>query len=542
LRNGKRDSRHYKLPTEGLVRVNRREFLVMSGAVAFGAFGTVNAEATKQPLQKEVMEGGVSKRVDNVVLIISDTLRRDFLSCYGNDWIYTPHLKRFASMSLIFDQAWICSFPTVPCRHDILTGRYTFTYKPWAPLDPETVTLQETLNKANIMTALFADTPHPFAPGYNYQRGFRVWELIRGQEHDGWKSDTKEVKLPCAPEKLRNPWTTVVQYLRNVSYRQSEEDYFPALTMREAAKWLEKNYDRRFFLYIDTFDPHEPWDPPRYYVDMYDPGYDGEEVIYPRYDLCDYLTERELKHCRALYAGEVTLVDHWFGYLLDRIESLGLLKNTAIIFTTDHGFYLGEHGYIGKSLITEKYQQSIPLYPEVAHIPLLIYIPGVEGGKRISALVSLVDLMPTILDLLGVPIPETVQSYSLLPLIEGKKEKVRDFAVASPTISHKGIKVPHPTNRSSITDGEWLLIYGSQVDKVKDPQTTAMVDSIMRTVKTLEKGPIRPKLFHLPTDRECKHDVIEKHRDVAEALHKRYVELLEACNVPEEHLQFFRQL
>jgi hypothetical protein len=69
-----------------------------------------------------------------------------------------------------------------------------------------------------------------------------------------------------------------------------------------------------------------------------------------------------------------------------------------------------------------------------------------------------------------------------------------------------------------------------------------MVDSIMRTVKTLEKGPIRPKLFHLPTDRECKHDVIEKHRDVAEALHKRYVELLEACNVPEEHLQFFRQL
>lgn len=522
--------------------MDRREFLSLSGMAALSMLSAGQAQFGVQTTVGEVKSGGVRKRVDNVILVISDTLRRDFLGCYGNDWIYTPHLDRFAKMSLIFDQAWICSFPTVPCRHDILTGRYTFTYKPWSPLDPETVTLQETLNKFDIITALFADTPHPFTPGYNYQRGFKVWEIIRGQEHDNWKSDPAEVKLPCAPEKLRNPWTTVVQYLRNVSYRQFEEDYFVARTMREAAKWLERNYDRRFFLYVDTFDPHEPWDPPKYYVDLYDPGYKGEKVIYPRYDLCDYLTKEELNHCRALYAGEVTLVDHWFGYLLDRIESLGLLKNTAIIFTTDHGFYFGEHGYIGKSLVTEKYQQAIPLYPEVAHIPLLIYIPGIEGGKRISALVSLVDLMPTILDLLGVPIPETVQSHSILPIIEGKVDKIRDFVVASPTISHKGIKVPHPTNRSSITDGEWLLIYGSQVDRVTEPHLTAMVDSILRTVKTLEKGPIKPKLFHLPNDPECKRDVIEKHRDVAEKLHKKYVELLEACNVPKEHLQFFRYL
>ena len=97
--------------------------------------------------------------------------------------------------------------------------------------------------------------------------------------------------------------------MRNNLLRNSEEDYFCAQTMREPEKWLEKNYRKKFFLYVDAFDPHEPWDPPHYYVDFYDQGYQGEEVIYPVYGPSDYLTEREMRHIRAHYAAEVTLVD-----------------------------------------------------------------------------------------------------------------------------------------------------------------------------------------------------------------------------------------
>jgi arylsulfatase A-like enzyme len=477
----------------------------------------------------------------NVILIISDTLRRDHLGCYGNPWIRTPHLDRFAERCVIFDRAMVSSFPTVPCRNDVMTGRFTFTYKPWAPLGAEEVTLAETLQRAGTVTGLVVDTPHPFTPGFNYQRGFQAWEVIRGQEGDRWKSAPREMPLPCQPHKLRGANNTVVQYLRNVAGRRLEQDYFAPRTMRAAAEWLEENHGSPFFLYVDTFDPHEPWDPPRHYVEMYDPGYEGEEVIYPSYDRCDYLSEAELKHCRALYAGEVTMVDRWVGMLLDRAESLGLLENTAILFLADHGFYLGEHGYIGKSLITPQYQQAVPLYPEVCAIPFLAHLPGMTASRRSAALVQPADLMPTVLELAGAEVPATVQGRSLKALIEGGAERVRDIAVASPTISHANLQVPHPTTRSTISDGEWLFVYGSQVDHIDEPEVTQMVDNMRRNIRTLEEGPVRPELYHIPSDAGCVRNVLEANRSTAQALHGEYVRFLEGAGVPERHLRFFRE-
>ncbi len=399
----------------------------------------------------------------NVVLIISDSLRVDHVGCYDQGRIHTPYLDHFARDAVRFDRAYCGSFPTVPCRNDIMTGRWTFTYKPWSPLGDDEVVLSETLNGAGYLTALFADTPHPFAPGFNYQRGFQAWELIRGQEHDAWKTAPAAVTLPCAADKLRGGAEgSTLKYLRNVARRGSEVDYFPARTMRAAAQWLEENHDRPFFLYIDTFDPHEPWDPPAHYLARYEPeGYQGEEVIYPRYDRwATFMTEAELAHCRNLYAGEVSLVDRWIGYLLAAVDALGLRDDTTVIITSDHGFYLGEHGYIGKSLIRGEHYESLPLYPEVAHVPLLIRLPGVAGTVNAQAFAQPVDLMPTVLDLLGVPIPGTVQGASLVPACRGE-EHARSFAVSAPTVSGPAITVPHPTNRVTLTTEEWTLIVGA---------------------------------------------------------------------------------
>lgn len=484
----------------------------------------------------------------NFILIISDTFRRDHLGCYGNPWIRTPYLDRFAQEATVFDRAFVGSFPTVPLRNDILTGRYTFTYKPWSPAGPDPM-LQEILGGHGVLTAAFADTPHPFAPPYGYQRGFAAWEQIRGQENDRFHTDPVEIALPSRPDKLRGQGAALKQYFRNVSDRRAEEDYFPARTMRSAARWLEHNGRREepFFLYVDTFDPHEPWDPPAHYLRYYEDGYEGDTVMYPRYDRSDYLSEQELEHIRHLYAGEVSLVDRWVGYLLETVESLGIGQDTTILFTSDHGFYHGEHGYIGKSLIREGYQQAIPLYPEVCRIPMLLRVPGTPGGRS-AALVQAIDIFPTALDLFGVTDPAVSRGrgVSLLAsrtVTDGTGG--RALTISAPTLSYPELSLPHPATRATVTDGEWLLIYGPQhvPEGEGEPETTAMVDSLVREVKLIE-GRVGPELYHLATDPACLTNRFSDPSVAEEAkrLHAGLVAFLEAHDVPERHLRFFRSL
>jgi len=343
-----------------------------------------------------------------------------------------------------------------------------------------------------------------------------------------------EVKLPCAPHKLRNP-EGVRKYLRNVSLRQSESDYFVAQTMSEAAKWLERNYrQEKFFLYVDTFDPHEPWDPPRWYVDRYDPDYKGEKIIYPVYGPANYLTKRELKHMRALYAGEVTLVDRWIGMLLRKIEDLGLFNNTAVVFTTDHGFYLGEHNLTGKSIITPEFQGNAPLYEEITHIPLLIRLPNAKKGFRSSAIVQPPDLTATIVDLANAEDPGTFQGKSLLPILKGEEAVWRDFAVTSPSLVHGTAGAARPT----ITDGEYSLIYvGSFLTDLKTDYSTKAVDGISRTLKPLTK--IENELYHLPSDPQQKRNIFLERRDIAKKLHSKFLSLLRKACMSKENLRYW---
>lgn len=473
----------------------------------------------------------------NVILIISDTLRRDHLGAYSNEWIHTPNLDLLAKHSFVFDEARAGSFPTVPNRCDVMTGRYTFIEFEWGPLPPDSTVISEVLGQAGYTTMLIADTPHPFRTGYYFQRGFAGYELIRGQEHDNWRTTPADPPLPCAPEKLRAPDTTVKQYLRNIARREREEDYFVAQTMRTAAEWLEENREQQFFLYVDTFDPHEPWDPPQHYVDLYNPDYDGEEIIYPRYDYADYLTDRELEHCRALYAGEVSLVDRWVGHLLERVEDLGLADETAIIFTTDHGFLHGEHGIIGKSLIGSRYFGYVPLWSEIARIPLMIRLPGQTQGKRLSGLAQPPDLMPTILELLDVADPGTTHGHSLAGVMTRGEAHPRQVAIVSPALNHD----PNAGIASTITDGEWTLIYSGSPDSPVTSHGTRAVDSIERDTSAAEGVPA-PQLYHLPSDPAQEQDVCAQHRDAAERLHAAHVAMLEEIGMREEYLQYRRQL
>jgi arylsulfatase A-like enzyme len=513
-------------------RVTRRRFLAAAAAcaVAGGIAGTL----------------ALRRRRRNVILIVTDSMRRDALGCYGGRWVRTPRLDALAQAGVRCANAYLSSFPTVPARRDVLTGRPTFTCQPsfWPTLDPSSVTLQDVLRPAGVYTALVADTVGPFRDPNNYQRNFDFVHLNRGQEGEPGPTRPERVRLPCDPRKLRHGAAVVTQYLRNVSDRRTEDDYFCARTMRDAAAWLENQSHRRqpFFLYVDTYDPHEPWDPPRYYIEKYDAGYRGEEVIYPRYDRWrDFLSEAELRHCRALYAAEATMVDRWVGYLLDQVGELGLWENTLVLYTADHGFYLGEHGYIGKFVLRPGLAQMLPLYGELCRVPLLARFPGSTPGAVVDGLVQTLHLGAAVLDFLGVRAPPTFMAPSLWPVLRGREPGVTDVAVSAPALSQPDWSKPEPANRASVADGRWLLVYGCAGSSDPDDRTACM-DSDRRLVAPLTGKTLAPELYDLETDPGCLRNVIAAHRDRARELHRRLVAFLEGSPMKKEHIAFFRRI
>jgi arylsulfatase A-like enzyme len=205
-----------------------------------------------------------------------------------------------------------------------------------------------------------------------------------------------------------------------VADRDCEKDYFPAQVFREGARWLEQNQDaEKFFLVLDSFDPHEPWDPPISYRRLYDPDDDTIDFLASPYGRADQLSPRILKRLKANYAGEVTLVDRWLGYFLDEIRDLGLMDDTLIAVISDHGHCIGEHNLVGK--------QGHPMSREIADLVLMIRHPDGEGaGTACENLVYNYDLPPTILARLGIKPEKPMDGKDIWPLALGKEGQMHD--------------------------------------------------------------------------------------------------------------------
>lgn len=505
----------------------------------------------------------------NVILVYSDKNRRDNFSCYGPTRVRTPRLDRFARESCVFENAYLGSFPTVPNRLDMMSGRFSFAEYEWCPLPDQTVTLQQILTASGFTTQMIVDNPHLLEDGFNYSRGFLGFEWIRGQEGDHWKTAPRQVKLPGNPKKNRSFYTAFTAYMRNTSWWRCEEDHFAPRTILAACDWLSQNASEGpFFLYLDLFDPHEPWDAPEHYLRLYEePGYHGEEAIFPHYDFWrDFLTFDELNHIRNLYRAEVSMVDHWFGVLLDKVAELGLEEDTAVIFVSDHGHLFGEHGIAGMSLIeqTEEgdWYEAVPMYSELRRIPLMIRLPGQKAGRRIKGLVQTPDLMPTILELAGVVTseglsgreaiqalqcgvfttrhwrfePASLHGRSLVPLLTGQAERVRDIAVCSNTIIRHS---PIIAKCAVVIEDGWALHYAGSYDRPACGGTmyvNKIIDPAGARISTA------PELYHLAEDPGEMHDCIDENVPLAREIHARYVAFLEEIGTPAKHLAGRRDL
>jgi len=370
----------------------------------------------------------------NIVLVIFDTLRKDHLGAYGNRWIRTPNLDAFAKEAIRFTRAYPESLPTLPFRRAIHTGQRTFPFKGhrdykgdfsgapgWGPIPEEQDTLSELLKKAGYRTALFTDCYHQFKPSKNFHRGFDEWYWIRGQETDRFRSGPalppdaigRHVPDHFPPEHRRTDFFH--QYLTNNLFRRSEEDYYPARLFREAARWLSDNLDaEKFFLIVDSFDPHEPWEPPVYYRKLYDSDEDPSNIIQSLYaPYKGVLSDRELKRCQANYAGEVTLCDRWFGHFMEVLRVSGRLDETMVIACSDHGHNLGfEPG--DKGLVSK---QGHPMTHAVADLVLMVRNPDGRGaGRAYDGLVTNTDIAATVLAAAGVKAPTEGRDFTAAAL------------------------------------------------------------------------------------------------------------------------------
>jgi arylsulfatase A-like enzyme len=387
----------------------------------------------------------------NVVVLLLDSLNRHMLGSYGGTEFDTPNLDRFARERAVrFTSHVTGSLPCMPARHDILCGLLDFLWRPWGSIEIWEEAITRHLRRAGVTTMLVSDHPHLFeVGGENYHTDFSAWDYVRGHEGDPWRTypDPSFVGAPVLPARGggwfwqdRLGWAGADDrpYDLSRTFFRSESDYPGPKTMQTAARWLREGApgDAPFLLFVDEFDPHEPFDTPAPWAGRYDPGWEGELLIWPPYDVgavaAGRLSEREGRHIRANYGSKLSMIDHWVGSVFDALTERGLWESTAVIVCTDHGHYLGEKDIWGKPGVMQ--------YEPLGHIPLLVYWPGVAGGALCGALTTNVDIHATLADVFGVGGAGGVgggvgagvtHGTSLVPLLRGDRSlaQVREWAI-----------------------------------------------------------------------------------------------------------------
>jgi len=378
----------------------------------------------------------------NIIVLVLDSLRQDHVRFYHQGRspfpdvpaCQTPNLDAFAAQSMVFNNAYPEALPTIPTRYVLMTGQRALPFRPWAPLQAGELTIAQMLRGEGFVCGLVSDCYHLRAPGMNYHAGFHAYRWIRGQEYDPWESAPTRRDIDGYVNKSYPPeWRQrVAQFLSNTDGFASERDWFPARVVDDAIDWLKKNrIHKQIFLWIDCFDPHEPWDPPSRFDTYSDRGYRGPRLILPMGGASDrWASANEVRQIRGLYAGEVAFVDDCLGPLFGAFSDLGYLDDTLIVVLADHGHPLNDHGKFLKG--------ADRLYNELLRIPFMVRLPGGrQGGTRTDVLVQFQDVLPTVLDLIGLGAhADAMHGRSFANVLQGRSNEHRDAII---TGYHEGV-------------------------------------------------------------------------------------------------------
>jgi len=446
----------------------------------------------------------------NILLITADQLRRDAIGVYGNNMVQTPNIDSLANGEVIFENHFIQNPLCMPSRWSIFTGRYPKNHgvrDNGVIFNSDEVTLVRVLKEEGYNTAAIGKmhlTPRL---------------MCKEEEDENWPDDdfgfckkclTDDAKTGGYLNYLKKIDKNIYDYVLKQGKEKVEEDlgksfqreFDIAPQLQEnlipnelhQSSWiadrtiecLEDKADDPFFMWCSFVDPHHPFDPHRPYDSMYKPEeidlpvrrenefedkpgffkemYTGLSPGNEKYDLSK-ITDSGWKTLISKYWGMVSLVDYNIGRIIKKLEEAGKLDNTIIIFSADHGELLGDHGLLFKGPFQ---------YDSLIHIPMIIKFgkafSGNRNEKNISGLSRHIDIMPTILDYIGIKIPDGVQGRSLRSNILGKSTKCSDYVLVDHNTGDWGLNV------KTIRSKEFRMTYyagkdyGELYDLKKDPE------------------------------------------------------------------------
>ncbi len=440
----------------------------------------------------------------NILFIMADQFRFDCLGVNGNSIVRTPNLDRLAAQSANFSNAFVQAPVCVPSRISFFTGRYPHSHRNrvnYTPCDPRETLLQKRLQDAGYRTGSVGKL-HLSPPTAAHARstGFDQVQLDDGisrtdaySDYVVWRKANDPKAAISYNAAVKNPRSGENPFRAEIDYR-----YTPTAWAGERTREMLREFTssgKPFFLYSSFFKPHAPHTVPA----PYDSMYSDADIPLPRQVTLEQIRalpkpvqalilrgrpeyamdrRRLLWTYRSYYAG-VSMVDHEVGLILDELERSGAAQNTIVVFSTDHGDQLLEHGLEGKNLF---FEASV-------HIPLLVKFPGRARAAKYQELVETVDLLPTLLDFAGVPIPANCQGRSLAQLLGGGGWSPREAVFAENIIPEVitgggGIDMPyvpgqgvggirHPDSKM-VRTSRWKLNYypgngGELYDLANDP-------------------------------------------------------------------------
>ena len=371
----------------------------------------------------------------NILFIVTDDQRFDTIHALGNEQISTPNLDRLVARGTAFTQAHIpsgiCGAVCMPSRAMMHTGRTPFHLEgQGGNIPPEQITLGETLKNAGYETIGLGKW-HNGCPGYarSFTQGAKVFF---GGMWDHWNVPTCRYDPSGAYDNVVN---FVVDFFHsNHTIQQHCDEFNPGKHSSEmltdaAIEMLRKNAggQRPFFEYVAYLAPHDPRTMPEKFRTMYRPEDiplppNFRETIETNYPLMRHRDEQlaayprdpdEIRRNIAEYYGMISHLDHEIGRLLDALHESGEEDNTIIVFTGDNGLALGQHGWMGKE---DCYEHSI-------RVPLIFAGKKKKKNRKLDAYVCLLDIYPTLCELLGVPVPGSVDGKSFARLLTGQQKE-----------------------------------------------------------------------------------------------------------------------
>jgi choline-sulfatase len=382
----------------------------------------------------------------NVLFIISDDLATHAVGCYGNDLIQTPNLDAMAAEGTLFERAYANAPMCTPSRATLITGLYPHKAGVTllrTPLPDSVLTIAEYLKDHGFATGIFGK--NHFNSGLKH--GFDT--LVNNREHRQYLTTVDQDSLPEGL-KVRPQWKPFRDPARIWLNAEgaSSGNYLPhsqgTFFARSGIDFIKKHRNGRFFAVVSFREPHSPFNFPVEFADRYDPRHislpqasEEDERWVPA--VFQDLNPEEKRGITRSYYNSVSYMDQNVGMVLDSLAAFGLQENTLVVFVGDHGYLLNHHGRFEKHMMWE----------EAVTTPLLIRGYGV--GQRISQPVELVDLVPTMVQGLGLQAMPARQGVPLQALMAGEDPDYRPFVISQYLTD----------NKTMITDGRYKYIYTS---------------------------------------------------------------------------------